>query len=121
MIGYGANRGIVPISSEEIFNRISLNDNPNLTYEVTVSMLEIYNERIQDLLIPTDSRPTGGLRVRESKIVGVFVEGLTKHPVSSYAEVEQMMEIGNTNRSIGSTKMNATSSRAHTIFTIELR
>jgi len=46
MIGYGANRGIVPISSEEIFNKIQANDNPNLTYEVTTSMLEIYNERI---------------------------------------------------------------------------
>ena len=46
MIGYGANKGIVPISCNEIFERMSKNDNPNLTYEVQVSMLEIYNERI---------------------------------------------------------------------------
>ena len=46
MVGYGANRGIVPITCEEIFTRISQNDNPNKTYEVMFSMLEIYNEKV---------------------------------------------------------------------------
>ena len=43
MIGYGNNKGIVPISCEEIFNRINQNKDPNLHFEVEVSMLEIYN------------------------------------------------------------------------------
>lgn len=49
--------------------------------QITVSMLEIYNERTQDLLIDPTKRPKGGLEVRESKTVGVFVKGLSKHPV----------------------------------------
>src|SRR5687768_6389945 len=40
MVGYGANKGIVPISMQEIFERISANDNPNLSFQVSFSMLE---------------------------------------------------------------------------------
>lgn len=46
MVGYGANKGIVPISCDQIFKRINANTNKNITYEVDVSMLEIYNEKI---------------------------------------------------------------------------
>jgi len=84
-------------------------------------MLEIYNERVQDLLINPDLRPVGGLKVRESKAVGVFVEKLSKHPVNSYEDIAQKMEEGNKNRTIGETLMNQTSSRAHTIITIEFK
>jgi len=51
MIGYGANRGIVPLACNEIFERINSNMDKETTYEVTCSMVEIYNEKIQDLLI----------------------------------------------------------------------
>ena len=57
MVGYGLNKGIVPISCEEIFNRIKNSTEENKQYEVEVSMLEIYNEKIQDLLIPMNERP----------------------------------------------------------------
>lgn len=56
MVGYGANKGIVPISCEEIFNRIAANTNKDKEYEVNVSMLEIYNEKVQDLLVPINKR-----------------------------------------------------------------
>ena len=46
MIGYGANKGIVPMATEEIFQRISANKDASLTFEVTVSMVEIYNEKV---------------------------------------------------------------------------
>ena len=75
MIGYGVNKGIIPIASHEIFERIKSNTNPKLSYEVTFSMLEIYNEKIQDLLVPVNTRPAGGLKVRECKKYGVFVDG----------------------------------------------
>lgn len=121
MIGYGNNKGIIPISFKELFIKISGTQTDVLNYEVLVSMLEIYNEKIQDLLIPVNQRVPGGLKVRESKVAGVFVEGLSKRPVCSYEEIEELMEVGNTHRSIGATQMNATSSRAHTIFTIEFK
>ena len=83
--------------------------------------MEIYNEKVQDLLIPINSRPSGGLKIREHKKLGFFVENLVKHPVSSYEQIEYKMDEGSKNRSIASTIMNATSSRAHTIITVELR
>ena len=90
-------------------------------YEVQVSMLEIYNEKVQDLLVRPDKRPPSGLKIRESKVLGIFVDGLSKHPVTSYDEISKKMDDGYNNRTIGSTLMNATSSRAHTIVTIEFR
>lgn len=121
MVGYGSNKGIVPISCDEIFKRIKENKDAEKSYEVQVSMLEIYNEKVQDLLTPASKRPPSGLKIRESKTIGVFVEGLTKHPVTSYEEISKKMDEGYENRTIGSTLMNATSSRAHTIVTIEFK
>jgi len=119
MIGYGANRGVVPLATEEIFSRISGNSDPNKKFEVSVSMVEIYNEKISDLLVPPKSQQ--GLKLRESKSLGVYVEGLSKHPVISYKAIESVMAQGNKNRTIGATLMNATSSRAHTVIGIEFK
>jgi hypothetical protein len=51
-------------------------------------MLEIYNEKIHDLLTPVAKRLPGGLKVREHKVYGVYVEGLSKHTVHNYGEIE---------------------------------
>lgn len=51
-------------------------------------MLEIYNERVQDLLIKPDKRPANGLNIREHPKIGVYVEGVTKIPVGSYKDIE---------------------------------
>jgi len=115
MIGYGANKGIVPLACSEIFERISKNTDKDKTYEVTALMCEIYNEKVQDLMIPVQKRPGNGLKVRESKALGVFVDGLSKHAVSSYDEIEKVMAVGESHRSKGATLMNSESSRAHTV------
>jgi hypothetical protein len=51
------NKGVVPLACEEIFNRIASNKDPEKFYEVTAMMCEIYNEKVQDLMIPVQSRP----------------------------------------------------------------
>lgn len=66
MVGYGANRGIVPIACDEIFKRVKANTDESVSYQVQFSMLEIYNEKVQDLLVDPKNKPTGGLKVRES-------------------------------------------------------
>jgi kinesin family member 13 len=121
MIGYGANKGIVPLATDEIFNRIKANTDPEKSFEVTAMMCEIYNEKVQDLMIPVAKRPQAGLKVRESKVLGVFVDGLSKHAVSSFEEIEKVMQVGESHRSKGATLMNAESSRAHTVIQIEFR
>jgi hypothetical protein len=93
----------VPIACNEIFNRIARLKTPTKTFEVNVSMVEIYNERVQDLLIDPCMRPTGGLKVREHKITGVYVQDLSKHPVDSYDAIDAKMDQGQQNRTIGST------------------
>ena len=87
MIGYGTNKGIVPISLNEIFNRINAAKGKAIQYEVNASMLEIYNEEIQDLTIPPAQRVAGGLKIRENKLLGVYVEGVKKHFVTSFKEI----------------------------------
>jgi hypothetical protein len=72
MVGFGVNRGIVPISCEEIFKKIG-DKKDGVEYEVNVSMLEIYNEKIQDLLIDISKRPDEGLKIRENPVLGVYV------------------------------------------------
>jgi kinesin family member 13 len=66
-------------------------------------MVEIYNEKTQDLLVDPATRPQGGLKIREHKQLGVYVQDLTKHPVDSYEAIEDKMEEGQRNRSIGAT------------------
>ena len=63
-------------------------------------MVEIYNERVHDLLIPVSKRSQGGLRVREHKKFGVYVEELTKYAVDSYQALEAKMNEGNHNRTV---------------------
>lgn len=108
----------MPISCEEIFTRIANNDDSTKEYEVMISMMEIYNEKVQDLLIPIPKRPKEGHKIREHKTLGIYVEGMSKHFVDTYDSIEKKMEEGGRNRSIAATEMNASSSRAHTIISI---
>ena len=90
-MGYPGNLGVIPRACAEIFRRIREreNDPDNCTkHEVQVSMLEIYNEKIQDLLIKPAARPKDGLRIRQHPKIGVYVENVMKVPVSSYEEIE---------------------------------
>lgn len=121
MIGYGENKGIVPMATDEIFRRINANTDPDKTFEVSCMMCEIYNERVQDLMIPVQKRPQNGLKIRESKALGIFVDGLSKHAVTSYEQISKIMAIGESHRSKGATLMNSESSRAHTVIQIEFK
>ena len=119
MVGYGVNKGIIPIVCEEMFKAVEKSnaENNGKKYQVSVTMLEIYNEAIKDLLNLKVNKP-GGLKVRTQPGRGVYVEDLTPIPVQSYPDIEKKMEEGTANRTVASTKMNATSSRAHTVFGI---
>lgn len=63
----------MPIACNEIFQRIGKLKSDTMRFEVSLSMVEIYNERVQDLLIDPSMRPVGGLKVREHKTLGVYV------------------------------------------------
>ncbi|CAB1099228.1 unnamed protein product [Ectocarpus sp. CCAP 1310/34] len=106
-------RGIIPKSFEHIFDKIALAD--NVQYLVRASYLEIYNEEIRDLL---SKDPKDKLELKENVDSGVYVKDLTTFVVKSAMEIDHVMQAGKKNRSVGSTMMNLTSSRSHSIFCI---
>ena len=109
-----------PRATREIFRRISENKDPELTYSVEVSMLEVYMEKIHDLFDPKNGGKNG-LKLRENPNIGVYVQGLEARLVKSYDEITNWMEIGISNRTKASTQMNADSSRAHTLLEVTVK
>ncbi|CAG0889477.1 unnamed protein product [Cyprideis torosa] len=116
IIGYGPNKGIVPMFCEELFKGIEAKKaaKEEIEYEVKFSMMEIYNEVVRDLL-NSSGNAKKGLKIREHPKKGFYAENLKQVLVTSYEDINQRMEEGTVNRTIASTNMNATSSRAHTI------
>src|ERR1700761_1533327 len=117
MMGYGQEFGVIPRICRDMFERIEGVEDRNLTFTVEVSYLEIYNERVRDLLNPATK---GNLRVREHPSTGPYVEDLAKLAVRSFSEIENLMDEGNKARTVAATNMNETSSRSHAVFTLTL-
>jgi len=118
MMGYGKETGIIPSICADMFRRIGqLQSDKNLRCTVEVSYLEIYNERVRDLLNPANK---GNLKVREHPSTGPYVEDLAKLVVGSFEEIEHLMDEGNKARTVAATNMNETSSRSHAVFTLML-
>ncbi|XP_076851308.1 kinesin-like protein KIF16B isoform X3 [Brachyhypopomus gauderio] len=118
MMGSPGDVGLIPRICEGLFTRISgMTRRDEASFRTEVSYLEIYNERVRDLLRRKLAK-TYNLRVREHPKDGPYVEDLSKHLVQNYGDVEELMEAGNINRTTASTCMNDTSSRSHAIFTI---
>ncbi|XP_071450116.1 osmotic avoidance abnormal protein 3-like [Hetaerina americana] len=114
-------RGIIPRAFEHIFESASVRKS---RYLVVASFLEIYNEDIRDLLAPfissSSSFMSSRLQLRENADKGVYVEGLSRHPVHSPANCHDLLLKGLTYRASGATLMNAESSRSHSLFTLSL-
>ncbi|RCH85478.1 kinesin-like protein Klp8 [Rhizopus azygosporus] len=117
MMGYGEDKGIIPRTCSALFERIHQNQDPNLTHRVEVSYIEIYNEKVRDLLNPKNK---GNLKVREHPSLGPYVEDLSKSVVTSFDDIENLMDEGNKARTVAATNMNETSSRSHAVFTLIL-
>ncbi|KFB46714.1 AGAP003925-PA-like protein [Anopheles sinensis] len=116
MMGTAEAQGLIPRICRSLFARMKLGQEEGTGFKTQCSYLEIYNERVKDLLGPSNAGH--GLRVREHRTLGPYVENLSQHPVSDYAEIQNCMIQGNIQRTTASTNMNDTSSRSHAIFTI---
>ncbi|XP_022264863.2 kinesin-like protein KIF16B isoform X7 [Canis lupus baileyi] len=119
MMGNSGDSGLIPRICEGLFSRINETTRwDEASFRTEVSYLEIYNERVRDLLRRKSSK-TFNLRVREHPKEGPYVEDLSKHLVQNYGDVEELMDAGNINRTTAATGMNDVSSRSHAIFTIK--
>ncbi|OCF33654.1 kinesin [Kwoniella heveanensis BCC8398] len=119
MMGYGPEKGIIPLTTLELFRRVDqrTEKETNLSYTVEVSYIEIYNEKVRDLLNPKNK---GNLKVREHPSLGPYVEDLSRLVVENYGQMMTLMDEGNQARTVASTNMNETSSRSHAVFTVIL-
>uniref|UniRef100_A0A8V0YCT8 Kinesin-like protein n=1 Tax=Gallus gallus TaxID=9031 RepID=A0A8V0YCT8_CHICK len=113
MIGYGANRGLVPSVCEELCKAIQSQEK-NKQYQVRLAQIVIYFQDLSRL------KP-GGLKIREDQQQGFYVDGLKLVPCDNYAQIERLMDQGNKMRTTATTTMNASSSRSHMVITIQFK
>jgi kinesin family protein 1 len=114
-MGYGEDKGIIPRTCSELFDRVKDTRTNALDFQVEVSYIEIYNEKVRDLLNP---RNKNNLKVREHPVLGPYVQDLSRLAVNSFENIDQLMDEGNKARTVAATNMNETSSRSHAVFTI---
>jgi hypothetical protein len=108
-------RGVMARCFESVYNEIDqLKD---CQFLVRASYLEIYKENIRDLL---SSNPNNKLIMHEKPDSGVYVKDLSSFICKSAKEMQAVQDTGRKNKSMGATKMNATSSRSHSVFTLTL-
>ncbi|XP_067217234.1 kinesin-like protein Klp98A isoform X2 [Linepithema humile] len=117
MMGTPESQGLIPRICKTLFARMAAGKESGASYRTEVSFLEIYNERVRDLL-RLDQSQSHSLRVREHPTGGPYVQDLSCHLVYDYSDIQECMVRGNTHRTTASTKMNDVSSRSHAIFTI---
>ena len=108
-------RGIAPRIVHHIFDSIRAAPS-NLEFTVKVSFMEIYMEKIRDLLNPVSDN----LPIHEDKVRGVYVKDLFETFVGSADEVVDVMKRGLSARVTATTSMNDESSRSHAIFMIHI-
>ena len=108
-------KGINPRMVEKVFEKIQ-DASEDLLFTLSVSYMEIYMERVRDLLNPGNDN----LPIHEEKGKGVYVKGLVELSVASVYEVLDLMKRGQTTRAVGATSMNNESSRSHSIFVLNV-
>uniref|UniRef100_A0A671LF42 Kinesin-like protein KIF13A n=1 Tax=Sinocyclocheilus anshuiensis TaxID=1608454 RepID=A0A671LF42_9TELE len=116
MMGNGEQPGLIPRLCCSLFERVSRDQNQTHSFKVEVSYMEIYNEKVRDLLDPKGSRQS--LKVREHKVLGPYVDGLSQLAVMNFEDIESLMSEGNKSRTVAATNMNEESSRSHAVFSV---
>ena len=119
-VNHAEKAGIIPRLCTDLFEKIqntidlTKDTEKPVLYSVEVSYMEIYCERVRDLLQPSNKN----LKVREHKKLGPYVEGLSKCVVKNSPDISRLMDEGNKSRTVASTNMNSESSRSHGVFQI---
>nr|XP_032808936.1 kinesin-like protein KIF13A isoform X4 [Petromyzon marinus] len=118
MMGSAEQPGLTPRLCGALFERVSRLSRDDHSFKVEVSYMEIYNEKVRDLLDPKGGRQS--LKVREHKLLGPYVDGLSQLAVRTFQDIDSLMSEGNKSRTVAATNMNEESSRSHAVFTITL-
>lgn len=114
MKGSEQDPGFVSLAIDEVFNKIALT--PQVEHNLTMSYLEIYNEKIVDLL----SAACTDLKIRDDPIYGTKIVGISLPVITSKYQLLQLIRRGDLNRKTSATDFNARSSRSHAIIQLKL-
>ncbi|XP_039591278.1 kinesin-like protein KIF14 isoform X1 [Polypterus senegalus] len=120
MMGFTDEEGVTPRFCENLFGRMKNSNTKQVTVNLEMSYFEVYNEKIHDLLVVKDEsgQKKQPLRVREHPVFGPYVADLSTNVVTSYADIQSWLELGNKQRATAATGMNDKSSRSHSVFTL---
>ncbi|KAK3542444.1 hypothetical protein QTP86_025898 [Hemibagrus guttatus] len=118
MMGSSEHPGLIPRFCSSLFERAAQVQKEGESFTVEVSYMEIYNEKVRDLLDPKGTSRV--LRVREHMVLGPYVDGLSRLAVTNYKDIESLMSEGNKSRTVAATNMNEESSRSHAVFNVVL-
>eukprot|EP00404_Azadinium_spinosum_P009808 CAMPEP_0180554616 /NCGR_PEP_ID=MMETSP1036_2-20121128/75006_1 /TAXON_ID=632150 /ORGANISM="Azadinium spinosum, Strain 3D9" /LENGTH=328 /DNA_ID=CAMNT_0022570413 /DNA_START=103 /DNA_END=1085 /DNA_ORIENTATION=+ len=122
-----AERGLLPRLIRDIFAEVEKQRANGFVVRVTVQMLEVYNERLLDLIAHDVPQVLDVGLAKRKKIdihvhpeLGVYLTGATKAPVENAKACVELLEWGNTMKTVRATAMNAQSSRGHTVFKLNV-
>lgn len=117
-----AGRGVQPRACMRLFELLAEKQKENTSFQATVlaTYMEIYNEKIFDLLCGAESSKDE-LNVRLHPTLGPIVANLKECPIQNYSDAAELFDFGAKRRAVGATQMNETSSRSHAIFTVQIR
>lgn len=117
MHGSADELGVIPLAIKDVFDAVRRHANDR-EFLIRVSYLEIYNEKMVDLLAESEesANASAELSIREDKDRGTYVHGLKEEIVTTPSQVLSLLDFGTSRRHVGATNMNAHSSRSHTIF-----
>ncbi|RKF53930.1 Kinesin-like protein KIN-7D, mitochondrial [Erysiphe neolycopersici] len=121
MQGTVSSPGVIPLAITDIFSYIR--ETPSREFLLRVSYLEIYNEKIHDLLTPTNGNGPGNsqpeeIKLREDSNRGVYASSLKEEIVQSPTQLLRVIARGDQARRTSSTQFNARSSRSHAVVQI---
>ncbi|XP_061564993.1 kinesin-like protein KIF22 [Cololabis saira] len=119
MLGTSEQPGVIPRAVREVFNLVHAkeeDEDEGWDYGISMSYLEIYNEKVLDLLSPNSQ----DLPIRENRDKNIFIPGLTQTTISSFSDFDKHFVPATLNRTTASTKLNQRSSRSHAILLIKV-
>ncbi|XP_044158778.1 kinesin-like protein KIF22 isoform X2 [Bufo gargarizans] len=120
MLGSPNQPGVIPRAVRDLLQMTQLAnyklEEENWSYSITMSYVEIYQEKVMDLLEPTNK----ALAIREDKDHNILIPGVTQKTIDTFADFDRCFIPATQNRTVACTKLNNRSSRSHAVLLIKV-